>query len=366
MYGLLLRLSALDADAASAVRVIGFFDALVEQGATIDTVLRRTASLAECAVGVRTADGQLSERADPSGMVRFGEPPSGARVHRMPSGGVIWIERAGAPLPLDDLLIERFAIATTVALGRGARAVGELDPAALLRVAISPVEDESMRRRVLARLGIDPASVVHLAAIAGEPDAVDTVAGQLCGDRPRAVATSVDTIRVVLCRHPVRRELAVPVGTRVGLSGAHAALLLPSAWREARIALRYAQPSRHERPPYDIGEAAVVAFDQLGAFAAFAERLTAEEINEIDDVRRLDQVATDSGDATALYTLEVVAATGSLRGAASVLHLHHNSVAHRVARAERELGFSLNEPYARSRLLLALMLRRLRDSMDQF
>jgi hypothetical protein len=365
MYGLLLRLSALDADAASAVRVIGFFDALVEQDANIDTVLRRTASLAECAVGVRTADGHLSERADPSGVLRFGEPPADARVHRMPSGGVIWIERAGARLPLDDLLIERFAIATTVALGRGARAVDELDPAALLRVAISPVEDESTRARVLARLGIEATSVLCLAAIAGTPQDVEEIACRLGSARPTVLTTSVDSIHVLVCRQPVLRELAVPVGSRAGLSAPHAALLLPAAWREARIALRYARPSQH-RPPYGVGEAAFVAFDQLGGFAAIAERLTAEEINEIEDVRRLDQLDQDNDDGSVLHTLEVVAATGSLRSAAAVLHLHHNSVAHRVARAERVLGFSTSEPYARSRLLLGLMLRRLRDSMDEF
>jgi DNA-binding PucR family transcriptional regulator len=42
--------------------------------------------------------------------------------------------------------------------------------------------------------------------------------------------------------------------------------------------------------------------------------------------------------------------------------LHHNSVATRVQRAERLLGFSITEPYGRSRLLLGLVLRRLRDS----
>lgn len=303
MYGLLLRLSALDADAASALRVIGFFDALVEQGATIEAVLRRTAGLAECPVGVRTADGHLSERADPTGLLRFGEPPSDARVHRMSSGGVIWIERAGTPLPLDDLLIERFAIATTVALGRGARVVDDLDPAALLRLAISPVEDQAMLRRVLTRLGVDPTSTVFLAAVTGKPDDVDAIVGRL-----GAVTTSMDAIHVLLCRQTVEGELAVPVGASVGLSAPHVALELPSAWREARIALRFAQPSRHDQPPYVVGEAAVVAYEQLGGFAAIAERLTAAEINEIDDVRRLDRLA-DNGDATVLHTIEVVAAT---------------------------------------------------------
>lgn len=95
MFGLLQRLSALDADAASALRVIGFFDALVEHGASIDVILRQTAILTECLVGVRTADGHLSERVEPSGAVHFGGPLANSHVYRLPSGDEVWLERDG-------------------------------------------------------------------------------------------------------------------------------------------------------------------------------------------------------------------------------------------------------------------------------
>ncbi|MFB9323894.1 PucR family transcriptional regulator, partial [Cryptosporangium minutisporangium] len=59
MKGLLLRLSALDADAEAAVRVIAYFDALVEHRATAAALVRATAGLAECGCGIELADGTV-------------------------------------------------------------------------------------------------------------------------------------------------------------------------------------------------------------------------------------------------------------------------------------------------------------------
>ena len=59
MKGLLLRLSGLDADAESAVRVIGFFDALMTGKADLTTLLKSTAALAECPVGRPPTDGGI-------------------------------------------------------------------------------------------------------------------------------------------------------------------------------------------------------------------------------------------------------------------------------------------------------------------
>ncbi|MEU5612796.1 PucR family transcriptional regulator, partial [Streptomyces sparsogenes] len=67
MKGLLLRLSALDADAATAVRVIAHFEALLGGGA-LDamSLARSTAGLAECAAGLELPDGR-GARCGPDG-----------------------------------------------------------------------------------------------------------------------------------------------------------------------------------------------------------------------------------------------------------------------------------------------------------
>jgi len=194
MFGLLRRLSALDADAASAVRVIGFYDALVEQSADVHTILRHTAVLAECPVGLRSADGQVCERMEPGGAVRSARPLAGSRRYRLPSGDEVWLERNGAEHPLDDLVLERFALAATVALGRGQQDLGALDQPTLLRLVISDAAPDAARRRALERLGIRPAAAVHVVAMAGEKEQLDEVSSCLLGNH----RTRVGRVEVVL------------------------------------------------------------------------------------------------------------------------------------------------------------------------
>jgi hypothetical protein len=83
MKGLLLRLSALDADAAAALRVIAHFEVLLTGRLDAESLVRSTAGLAECPAGLEL-DGRI---------VRFG--PSGAAppVGDRPEGGV----HAGRP-----------------------------------------------------------------------------------------------------------------------------------------------------------------------------------------------------------------------------------------------------------------------------
>jgi hypothetical protein len=362
MFGLLQRLSALDADAASALRVIRFFDALVEHGASIDVILRQTAILAECPVGVRTADGHLSERVEPSGAVHFGGPLGDSRLYRLPSGDEIWLERAGVSHPLDELVIERFGIAATVALGRGHRDIGDLDQAALLQLAISTAASDSERRRVLERLGIRAASTVHVLAMSGAAERLDEVGRCLPGGH----RARVGAIEVLVAAQPLQDTAAIPVGCRIGVASPHLACELPEAWREARSALRFAVPSRQPTPPYPPHEPPVVRFDALGGFAAIAEALTTEQINRIPDVLALDRLAELTGGEEMIRTLTAVAATDSLRRAAAILHMHHNSVAHRVARAEQVLGYSIADYHARPKLMLALALRQIRESASLF
>jgi hypothetical protein len=362
MFGLLRRLSAVDVDAASAVRVIGFFDTLLEQRADIDLIMRQTATLAECPVGVRNADGQFCQRLEPGGEPRFGGPPPAAQRYRFPSGDEVWLERAGDEHPLDDLVLERFAIAATVALGRGDRDVDALDQSALLQLAVNASTPDSARRRVLERLGLRPAATVHLLALAGPAERLDELSGRLSG-KHRA---QVGGIRLLLATQPPPDMITVPAGCRIGIAAPQPAADLPQAWQQARTALRFTLPSAHPAPPYPPYHPPVVLFDSLGSFGPLAEALTADQISRLPDVIVLDTLAQLPGGEEMLQTLEAVAATDSLRRAAAVLHMHHNSVAHRVTRAEQALGFSVADLYARPRLNLAIALRRIRESAELF
>jgi DNA-binding PucR family transcriptional regulator len=60
-----------------------------------------------------------------------------------------------------------------------------------------------------------------------------------------------------------------------------------------------------------------------------------------------------------LETLDAYCATGSLRRAADVLHLHHSSVARRLEPIGKTLGIELAQPTGLMRARLALTARRL-------
>lgn len=82
------------------------------------------------------------------------------------------------------------------------------------------------------------------------------------------------------------------------------------------------------------------------------------DVSGLADVRGLAALA--GGDLPNMLTvLEAVAATESIRQAAQLVHMHHNTVAQRVRDAEAALGYPLTEPYGRTRLMVGLILYRL-------
>ena len=118
------------------------------------------------------------------------------------------------------------------------------------------------------------------------------------------------------------------------------------SWRQARTALRFTTP----REP-------VLRYDELGALALLAE-IPQDAVRDNADV---DAIARMAGNADDLETLDVYCATGSLRRAADVLHLHHSSVARRLEQIGENLGFELTGPAGLTRARLALTAWRLLD-----
>lgn len=119
MQGLLLRLSSLDADAESAVRLISFFDSLIEQHVDVTTLVLHTAMLAACTAGFEDRLTHTTTSASHDGTAGSLPCPPGAASRTLHGGHVAWIARAGtAALGLDQLLLERFAIACAGTLAR--------------------------------------------------------------------------------------------------------------------------------------------------------------------------------------------------------------------------------------------------------
>lgn len=327
MRGLLLRLSALDADAENAVRVIGFFDRLITERAGLDSLVRSTAELAGCPVGLSAPGQGLSLRADAGGAVTAGPVPAKAVVRALEGGVEVWVAREGRPAPLDDMLLERFAIAAAVLLEHSSVPLPELGDPALVELVLSESVGTAERSRALHLLGITATAPLRVLAATGE------VPGR---------SVQLGNVRAVLAAD-------VPeAGGRLGVGPMMPAIDAAKSWQAARTALRYTSDSEP-----------VVWWEKLGGLALLAERLDPADIAALPDVQALDKADPDL-----ITALEALVATGSVRQAAAALHRHHSTMTARLARAESRLGFELDSASGRFRLHLALMLRRLRDNRD--
>ncbi|NKZ07621.1 helix-turn-helix domain-containing protein [Actinomadura latina] len=342
MKGLLLRLSALDADAENAVRVISFFDGLIAAKVSPQTLVRETARLAECPAAIVDTALGLSLHATPAPPGRAtADRPAADRaaggvsgVSRAVSGtGRVWLGR-DEPLPLDEIVLERFAIAARVLL----EAVPRREDSGLVELALSADAGELERCRALRRLRVEPDERVYVLAVDGAGDV------EMAG----AHVVSIGRARAVLAKGLPER---FPRGLRVGVGSGLPAIEAPASWRQALTALRFT----------GLGED-VVHYDGLGALAVIAARMRDEDIAAVADVAALDGLAAEPNGAGMLAVLAAFCATGSARRAAARVHRHHSTIAARLAQAEAWLGFSFSAPGGRRRLDLAVLLRHLRDN----
>lgn len=339
MQGLLLRLSTLDADAESAVRVIAYFDSLVRDHVSVPVLLTATARLTQCPVGLFDAATGRHTRTMPDGSVDASAAPEAVR--ELSSGlGAVWMEREGPAHGLDEIVLERYAAAAEVTLERATALARTGQDPALVELALSAETGEAERARALRLLGFDPAIPLQALAIA-LPDRNLASGLRAMGHRVRAARIGDTEAVLVATTHP-----ELPEGARVGigpeLPGARAA----ESWAGARTALRFTGP--HDR---------VMRWSDLGALALFAD-LPEQAIAGLDDVRAMARLGAES-----LLAVRALCLAGSVRGAAGAVHLHHSSLAVRIARAESVLGFSLADQPGRMRAHLALALVRLRANI---
>ncbi|MFC5113788.1 hypothetical protein ACFPN7_07550 [Amycolatopsis halotolerans] len=173
MKGLLLRLSAVDSGAETAVRVIAYFDELIARRATLPDLLRATAFLAECVAGIRCVDGtvlRFRPTGEPGG---DGPVPPGAVVVDLDGAGRVWLERAGEPGPLDVLVLERLAISAKVLNPVEPQpAAPHLADPALVELVLGEQAADEDRTRALTLLGLDTTRPLRVVAVASGPAAM--------------------------------------------------------------------------------------------------------------------------------------------------------------------------------------------------
>jgi hypothetical protein len=369
--GLLLRLSMVDADAEAAVRVIAYFDVLVEQRVSLTALVRSVAALAECPAGL-AGPGSEPLRLAPTGR------PVPPELPVLESGGVdlgpqgrVWLERADEPGPLDDLVLERFAMSARLLtrMERRPSAPDLADPA-LVELLLAEREAAEDRTRALRLLGLDAGSpVLVLALSAPGRDAGAEAVGLVARGRPlravrvavvgpiaavvlqprAATATVVADLRAALTDRVQERGNG-GAALQVGVGGPVPPLEARRSWVQAQLALRFAVPGA--------AADAVVEHAALGALTLLAD-LPPARLRAEPDVAALQALAETESGSLDVDTLEAFCRTGSLRQAALALHLHHSSVAARLAHVEDALGWRLDEPQGRFRARMALLARRL-------
>lgn len=345
------------------LQVVRGFDRLLAESAPIDDLLALAAREGACTAGVSDPYGRAHRAVDAGGRWTSFRPDA-RRGAMLADGAEVWLADSVRSANHVDFVLERLCVAAGMALRRGDERRPVVDATTALEIALSEQSDEGERTRALRILRLSPSRQVVVAAYDGPAATDGEVLATLGEDRVLRAGRIGPRLAVVLTDEP-DMELSVPQGGRLGISIEHGGHDLADGWREARLALRFALRSSTGGPQHAFTEATVVPFSALGAWAVVAEHLPVEVLRLIDhaEIAALDRLVSHPGGDAMRRTLETVAATCSIRQAAGVLHLHHNSVAHRVARAEAELGFSIGAPYGRSRLLVALILQRLRDNV---
>ncbi|MGV0715582.1 helix-turn-helix domain-containing protein [Mycolicibacterium sp. XJ662] len=341
MEALVARLSRLDADAEGALRVVTFFDTLMRRRVDLPALARAAAGLAECTAGIRLHATGQSIRMSPAGTEASGSAQSASSEAVVTLDdediGTVWLERCGASRSLDELALERLAIAVAAVVERYGPAQTTMADPALVELVIAGDTDDAGRNRALRLLGFAAGAPVRVAAVRSTTP-LDRIGAGVCTMRPVKAAQLGDV--GVLLAGGVDDE-AFPAGVRAGVGVAkHAA----RSWREARTALRF---TTARRP--------VVRYDALGAVALLAQvpEGIARDHPDVIAVARLASAPAD------LDTLDAYCTTGSLRRAADVLHLHHSSVARRIDQLGKTLGFSLTESDGLLRASVALTTWRL-------
>lgn len=343
------------------MRIIGFFDRLVENRADVHALVRAAADLAECPAGLRDPRGAVVVRYDEHG--RPLAPARGTvsldRAFGSDSDGhgVVWLERASGPASLDEMLLERMAVAADVIVYRADRGrLREGDPTTLLPVLLSGQASRAETRRIVGLLGFRTDRDLTTVAVrpvgdpADEAHALSAALGRAAVGLVRGTAFAEEIALVSAVELPADLVGDVLDGRGyAGLGGCRPIDRLGESWAQARTALRFARAG---------GPAPVVRFADLGPAALLAHVPGGESMRN-PDVQVIARLAATAGGREELAMVEGLCRTGSLRRTAAELHMHHSSVAHRVQKVEQALGYSLDTPEMLFRAMLAIRLWRL-------
>ncbi|TQL53073.1 PucR-like helix-turn-helix protein [Subtercola boreus] len=331
MQELVGRITALDPVASDSLRVISYFDTLVEGHASAEALLRAASVLTGCGVGfvaeetVMRVDSAGARSADP-GVPEGGRWPS----HAVGEGWYAWIERSGSAHVNDAMVLERLSFGLRISLER-------THPVAIARrnleILIDAAESPDARAAAARRLRVDTGLLRLVAAPAADS-----------GAEPGAGSVVVDTLVGRVRARIVREGAGAPLG-RLGLGLLLPATDAPRSWQTALLALRLST----EAEP-------VIDASALGGMLLLAEAAETSSHPQ-PDVEAIDRLVQD--DPRNLANLELLVRAESVRAAAASTGVHHSTMQARVSELSERLGFDVRSSEGRVRLSLALRLHHL-------
>lgn len=336
---LLTRICALDPQAGSALQVIACFDELIVGCVDTRALLSAAASLAGCTAGFHQELPPRTLRITPRGEIvdgpatPSGGPPTTCAITA--EGTTVWLERAGPAHPNDRVVIERLALAVRIRHGRGSRNPDNRRELGLLFDATVPVED-----RRTAAAGVNLTSGTRYRVIAAplfaswdhHPTGVEDV-----------IPTAYGPIHALVVPHDHEPVAADPSGTGLAATIDH----LHRSFRSAVVALRLCGPP---------DESSVLADHYGGLIGLLADTPIDTDIPDVD---ALDEVMTYIWGPT---TLRALVRAGSVRQAARLAGVHHSTLHARLRAIAEMIGFDPFDGIGRTRLGMAYLVWRLRNS----
>ena len=361
-----VRMSELGSDAVSVLRIISYFDELSESAANADSIVRSAALLTECPVGAAWVAG-TAIRYDALGSPLDGSRPDGPSRSDV-SDPEVWLERQGVGHPLDSVLLERLRHSLRVAAVQTVSDRPRFGDRALLEVVLSNKERREDRVRAVGLLGLDPDLEIRVIAVSASSSApavelisrtckgryvhsatIGNITAVLVQDRADSETLAEDLHTAITAEHPSPILAGSDRGPWVGIGERLSVYAASTSWNQARRALRFASSTTY-------GHRAI-AFGGLGVLGLLAE-LPLERLLNDRDVARINVIATSVTGAQEVSTVEAFCRFGSLRRTAAELHVHHSTVAARLAHLEAEMGWDLDKSIDRFRATLVLMVRR--------
>ena len=323
MRDLLARLAQRDEAASAALRVYDYFDALDARSVGPEAYVRGAAGLTSSGAGLMIHERRLTMRIAASGQrtsVDRDFVPQADWLQEPATPGsrdIVWLETSERDT-FHQLVLERVVKGVQRWIGRMEALVPE--PAQAWAVLVNDPVPGERRHQLFAALRLDPTRkyqvVAHVPAAPTDGlHAYSTVRGVQVGA----------TIRPA----PFEMEQSTGVKARFGIGPAVAVPDLLDSWRRAVVTLRVARQ----------GEA--LPWDRLGVLAPLFLRAKTEDLLAEPVVN-----AIDSGNMPWLdQTVTAVTQTGSVRGAAELLGLHHSTVQKRIDKLQQQ--FDLNMGNAR-------------------